>query len=65
MAELVQSYRTADGKVFKTEAEAAAHEKYLEVADKIEGFIDAHKLSKKAAGSARNLIPAYLAYTGQ
>ena len=62
MVTLVQSYKTSDGKVFDSETDAAGHEKYLELKEKIEAFIEAQGLTKKAAGSARKHIPAFMAF---
>jgi hypothetical protein len=63
MATLIQSYRTEDGKTFQNEVDASTHEAYLKNKAAIELFIKESNLSKKSAGTARKLIPAYLAFT--
>lgn len=60
--EVVTSYKTSDGKVFKTEIEAAGHEKYLEIKPVVEAFIEKAGLQKAQAGLMRKHLPAFVAF---
>lgn len=53
MAELIQKFKTADGKVFNSEVEADAHEAYLKVQGAIEAFIEGSGLKMAQAGLIR------------
>lgn len=67
MVKKVDLFVTSDGKEFKDEGSANAHEKGLEKAEKIEGYIAAAGLQKAQAGLMRKHIAAYLSFeeTGQ
>jgi len=64
MAELISKYKTADGKVFNSEAEADAHEAYLEIQGAVEAFIEQSGLKMAQAGLLRKYGPAMLDFMG-
>jgi hypothetical protein len=58
----VALFTTSDGKDFKDEVEANAHEKGLSESKSIEAYVEANKLIKAGAGMARKHIAGYLAF---
>ena len=58
MAELIQKFKTADGKVFNTEVEADGHEAYLSIKGAVEAFIANTGLKMAQAGLIRKYGPA-------
>lgn len=60
MAELIQRFKTADGKVFNSEVEADGHEAYLKIKGAVEAFIEASGLKLAQAGLVRKYGPALL-----
>lgn len=59
MAQQKITYLANDGKEFKTEAEALAHDHFKAIEHRVEDFIVAQELGKAAAGLVRRLIPLY------
>lgn len=60
MAELIQRFKTADGKVFNSEVEADGHEAYLKIKGAVEAFIEQSGLKLAQAGLVRKYGPALL-----
>ena len=62
MAEAVQMYRAASGKLFDSQKAADAHDAGKQHESMIEEFVQWAELSKYTAGSARNMLPLFLAF---
>jgi hypothetical protein len=63
MATIKQTFLASDGKEFKTEHEADAHDLYKSIAHKIDDFTTASNLKPAQATLARTYITGYLAHS--